>query len=139
MQIMLCASACQSPTVLGLLEAAHEEAQQAAVAALGVDAFGGGGALLVDRLGRLAAHALAPGRHTGSVAVPWRVRVARRIARLRHRREHHDTRRGQRLDVGELGEAAVDQVLARALPVGCGQPLAHRPQLALVGAACCRA
>src|SRR5215213_7104474 len=64
----------------GRLEATHEEAQQAAVAALGVGAFGGGGALLVDRLGRLAAHPLAPGRHTGSVAVSRRVRVARRIA-----------------------------------------------------------
>src|SRR5919107_2952712 len=61
------------PDRLGLLEAADEEAQQAAVAALGVDAFGGGGALLVDRLGRLAAHAPAPGRHTGAVALPWRV------------------------------------------------------------------
>src|SRR5919112_1200955 len=62
-----------------LLDAADEEALQATVAALGVGAFGGGGALPVDRLGRLAAHAPAPGRHTGSIAVPWRVRVACRI------------------------------------------------------------
>src|SRR5215212_1730791 len=48
------------PDRLGLLEATHEEAQQAAVAALGVGALGRGGALLVDRLGRLAAHAPAP-------------------------------------------------------------------------------
>ena len=39
------------PDRLGLLEAAHEEAQQATVAALRIRAFGGGGALLVDRLG----------------------------------------------------------------------------------------
>src|SRR5919112_4185192 len=59
------------PDRLGLLEAADEEAQQATVAALGVDAFGGGGALPVDRLGRLAAHALAPSRHAGAAALPW--------------------------------------------------------------------
>src|SRR5215211_48934 len=41
------------PDRLGLLEAADEEAQQATVAALGIGAFGGGGALLVDRLGAL--------------------------------------------------------------------------------------
>src|SRR5918911_1185394 len=54
----------------GLLEAAHEEAQQAAVAALGVGAFGGGGAFLVDRLRRLTAHAPTPGGHAGPVPVP---------------------------------------------------------------------
>ena len=67
----------------------------------------------------------SPGAHTD--------RARHRAASAPARTPRH--RRGQRLDVGEPDEAAIGQVLARPLPIGFGEALVHRPQLALVGAA----
>ena len=107
------------PDRLGLLKAADEEAQQATVAALGVGALGGGGAPLVDRLGRLAAHAPAPSGNARPVTLQRRMRVAPGIARLRHRREHRDTRGGQRLDVGEAASASMSASLTKPPSARC--------------------
>ena len=59
-----------------LLDAAHQQADEAAVAGLGVDEFRGRGTLLVDRLGVIAAHAAAPLGDGGRVARQGRMRVA---------------------------------------------------------------
>ena len=100
---------------LGLGQAADGEADQAAVPRLGVGAFGGGGAQPIDRLGRVGAHAPAPGRDRRRVVGQRRVRGrALAVARLGRRREDLAARLFQPLDVGELGVAAVGQMLRRA-------------------------
>lgn len=48
-----------------LVKGAHDELPQPAIAGLGIGAFRGCGTLFVDRLGRCAAHALAPSAIAG--------------------------------------------------------------------------
>ena len=88
---------------LDLFDAAHQQAEQAAVAGLGVDELRGRGALLVDRLGVVAAHAAAPLGDGGRVARQGRVRVTpaarggrRGVDRHAVRREGGGTRGGLR-------------------------------------------
>src|SRR4051794_1464524 len=96
---------------LDLLEAAHQELRQSAIARLRVGAFRGRRALLVDVLGLVTAHALAPRGDTGLVARERRVGGAAGIARLRHRRERFDTVPRKRFDIVEPDEAAIDKML----------------------------
>jgi hypothetical protein len=113
---MLWARACQRSTAL-TFSAAHQKADEAAVAGLGVDVLGGGGALPVDRLGVVAAHAAAPLGDGGRVARQGRVRVAPGARGWRRGADRHALP-GEGVDVVELGEAAVDEMLARPPAVG---------------------
>lgn len=110
----------------GVAQAADRKAQQAMIATLGVGALGRGGALLVDLLGLLGAHAPAPGRDAGPIAGQRRVRVAAVVLGLGRRREDGDTGGGERLDVGERDEAAIGEVLGRAPAVGAGDLVSIR-------------
>ena len=63
---------------------AYPQPRQAAFAGLGVDAFGRGGALWVDRFGRLGPQALAPGADRRAVALLTGVGIGVRVFRLGH-------------------------------------------------------
>ena len=69
----------------GLDRAADGELAEAAVARLGVGAFGGGCPLLVDGAGRVGAHARAPGRDPRWITGSWHMAVALRVAWPGHR------------------------------------------------------
>jgi hypothetical protein len=95
-----------------LLGAADEQADGAAVASPGIDQLGGRGALAVDRPGVVGPHAATPLSDGGRVARQGGVRVAPGPRRGRRGADRHACL-GEGGDVFELGEAAVDQVLAR--------------------------
>ena len=118
-----------------LVEAAHDELPQPAIACLGIGTFRSRRALPVDRLGRLAAHAFAPPGDRRRVAQLRCVPLARRVARRRHRHIRGHAGRRQRRDVVQFGVAAISKMLARPLPVVCAEGGAHRRQPAHVGAA----
>ena len=77
-----------------------------------IDALGCRGTILVDVLGFVGAHSLAPLGNRFAVARPGLVRVAGVFLRLPYRSVHHSrlVARTDLLDILVLGEAAIDQL-----------------------------
>ncbi len=96
---------------LDLEQAAHSQLVQAPISRLGVDALGGRGALLVDRLGLLGRHPRPPCRHRRTVTGLGGVPVYLRVSWLRHWCVHRAAflRSLQRIDLIVLSKASVDQ------------------------------
>ena len=110
---------------------------------VGVHRLGGRGALLVDLLGVIGAHADAPGgdgvavRRLGQMRVDrwWVWRLGRVAARLGHRRVEGHARGGGLIDGVVVGVATIDEQLGGA-DAGAGlDRFEHRGGLALASAA----
>ncbi len=130
---MLWARACQSSTAFAFSAPRTSRRTRPRLRAWGVDEFGRGGALLVDRPGLVRPHAKPPFGQRGRIARTGRVRIAVR-ARCGRRRIDGDAGFGEPLDVVELGEAAVGEVLARTAAIGGEERVVHRAQSAHVRA-----
>src|ERR1700738_2244154 len=115
---------------LDLAGAADEQSDEAAIAELGVAAFGSGRAQLIDLLGLLGAHASAPDSDLRRIGKQRHEGVAPPVTGLGRRRVDRAAGLPQDLDVVELGETASGQMLGRPGAVIGDQLLAHRQELA---------
>src|SRR3970040_2786394 len=94
---------------LALVETAHQELGKPTPARNSVDTLGGGGALLVDLLGLVAAHALAPQGNDLAVIEKRHMRVTAWVFRFRDRSIHPSAEAVGIFNVIVGGGSAVDQ------------------------------
>src|SRR5271157_1956127 len=119
---------------LDLLQTPNGERRQTSIARLSVGTFSCRCALLVNLLGRVFTHALAPLGNTGAIVRLRGMAISVVIARLGHWSEHRHAVLRQRFDVVELDEATVHEMLARTFAILTRQGIVHRRHLAHVRA-----
>lgn len=116
---------------LDLGQSAHAKLLQSPIAAVGIDALGGCGAVLIDRLGLVGPHARAPRRHGRTVLRLGLVRIDRLVLGRRHRPIHRGVRAGL-FDLLVTHETAIDQPGLGRLTATLAHLLDHRHHLTLI-------
>ena len=117
-----------------LIKPAHQKLCEPAPARNGVNTLSGGGALLVNLLGRFTAHALAPLGKRFAVIGQRHIRITAGVSRVAHRSIDRGATAVGIFDVSIAGKAAVGEPFGGALLIALFNLVEHRGELARVAA-----